>query len=950
MLTAKNCTAAGATKYFTNYYDRGQTRWFGKAAAKLGLVGEIEKEAFENICYGKSPDGSVYLGSKGDPDKRRAGTDFTFSAPKSVSLCALVGGDDRLENAHQIAVEKTLKLIEERYVSTRITRERNVSQIKTGNLAVAEFDHIESRELDPHLHTHALIMNMTQADNEKWYANDLDEIFRNKKHLGTIYQSYLAAEVRELGYEIEHRPHGMFEIKGYERENLVEFSKRRQQILGECPGNSTWQTREDSWHRTRKHKEQISPQELKAKWQEEAKALGIAIVRPGVQTVKPPTQEQPTAKYLNDAIAHCSERSVDFRVQDIEKFILHQRLEIDIAEIKPLCDAHPHLIKLDNSYTTFSALRREDTTIGLMKAGQQQFEPISNAETITDALHNITLNTGQRQAIRLAATTKDRIIAWQGVAGSGKTYALAELKKITDLKGYEIQGFAPSAEAAKVLGDELGVETQTVARKLYSGAEPSSSKQLWVVDEAGLLSSDDALALLHRAERENAKVLLVGDTRQLSAVAAGNPFKSLQAAGMATARLTESQRQKDPNLKVAVDFLADGLTDRGFQQLQQNGSIVAIPKDEFAIQIASEYLALSPPQRAKTLIISSTNDRRREITAAIRDGLHREGSIGPDKFARQLIDYKYTQVEDRYITNYCDGDIIVPIRNYKLLKKGQQYRVEGKHQDTVVLRSPAGEQIETDLNFDKAHYQEQILKVAIGDKLKWTKNDQTQERRNGQQFTIASMTEHLVTISYASGRKEDIDLRELQHIDSALNITTYGSQGKTQERVLVAADGVMNSESFYVAASRAKQELKIYTDSPERLLAMAMESSSNANPRELIGAFNQRQAVFADRSRPIAERQQQTNASTSFRSSFNPSVGELRRTYQYYVEANDLEKAAEIRQIGEKLVSIYLFDGKAPDSFSSDEVSIESCRVPEHLRDENYHQQREPGRNSGWSK
>jgi conjugative relaxase-like TrwC/TraI family protein len=332
MLTAKNCKASTAVQYFTDDYDPGQTRWFGKGASGLGLEGEIDRESFEHICYGRSPDGTKYLGTKGDPDKRRAGTDFTFSAPKSVSLTALVGRDARLEVAHRTAVEMSLKLIEERYAQTRITKNGIVSAIQTGNQVVAQFAHIESRELDPHLHTHALVMNITQAENGKWYANDNDLIFQNKKHLGTIYQAYLAAEVERQGYEIEPRPHGMFEIKGYKLENLIEFSKRRMQILAQCPANSTWQTREDSWDRTRKHKEHISPAELKARWQQEASDLGIEIVKAGVPTVAQPLSLPIAQQYIGDAISHCSERSVDFRVEDIEKFVIAQRLPLDIAD------------------------------------------------------------------------------------------------------------------------------------------------------------------------------------------------------------------------------------------------------------------------------------------------------------------------------------------------------------------------------------------------------------------------------------------------------------------------------------------------------------------------------------------------------------------------------------------------------------------------------------------
>jgi conjugative relaxase-like TrwC/TraI family protein len=354
MLTAKNCQASTAVQYFTDNYERGQTRWFGKGTSRLGLEGEINRTEFENVCYGRSPDGSRYLGTKGDPEKRRAGTDFTFSAPKSVSLSALVGEDNRLLVAHRIAVEKTLALIESCYAQTRITKDKQVAEVKTGNLVVAQFDHIESRELDPHLHTHALVMNLTQSESGKWYANDNDLIFQNKKHLGTIYQAYLAAEVERLGYEIAPRPHGMFEIKGYERENLVEFSKRRMQILAQCPANSTWQTREDSWDRTRKHKEHIPSIDLKARWQQDAAELGIEIVRSGLPQVDRITTAATKDRYIEDAIAHCSDLSVDFRVEDIEKFVIAQRLPLDLTEIKSLCDARSDLIKLDGNYTTFS--------------------------------------------------------------------------------------------------------------------------------------------------------------------------------------------------------------------------------------------------------------------------------------------------------------------------------------------------------------------------------------------------------------------------------------------------------------------------------------------------------------------------------------------------------------------------------------------------------------------
>ena len=166
------------------------------------------------------------------------------------------------------------------------------------------------------------------------------------------------------------------------------------------------------------------------------------------------------------------------------------------------------------------------------------------------------------------------------MAGAGKTYALKQLQLRST--NYNIKGFAPTAEAAKVLGEELGIEAYTVARHLISEQpEEIQPDQLWIVDEAGLLSAKDTYALLQRAKLEQARVILVGDTKQLSAVEAGHPFKSLQQAGMTTAYLQESQRQRDaPELKLAVDLIALGRIEAGFAQLEAHKCIQCHQGDE----------------------------------------------------------------------------------------------------------------------------------------------------------------------------------------------------------------------------------------------------------------------------------------------------------------------------------------------------------------------------------
>jgi conjugative relaxase-like TrwC/TraI family protein len=278
MLTSKNRSAHQAIDYYSQTYDNSglTTRWYGQGAAMLGLSGEIkDKEIFANVCRGRTPDGNGRLGR----NTKRAAIDCTFSAPKSVSLSALVGGDKRLVDAHRQAVEKTLYFMEKQYTQTRVRIGKERPRIKTGNLIAAQFCHYESRELDPHLHTHALVMNLTQTENGRWYSLYNNDIYKNKKLLGRLYQRYLKMEVQKLGYETERRKHGMFEIKGYREEDLIEFSKRRQQIIAKVgEACAKWKTREEAWEITRKAKQFLPLAELKEMWRTQVLDLGIVLV------------------------------------------------------------------------------------------------------------------------------------------------------------------------------------------------------------------------------------------------------------------------------------------------------------------------------------------------------------------------------------------------------------------------------------------------------------------------------------------------------------------------------------------------------------------------------------------------------------------------------------------------------------------------------------------------
>ncbi len=366
------------------------------------------------------------------------------------------------------------------------------------------------------------------------------------------------------------------------------------------------------------------------------------------------------------------------------------------------------------------------------------------------------------------------------------------------------------------------------------------------MDEAGLLSTRDAHALLQTAAEQQARVILVGDTRQLSAVEAGNPFRSLQVAGIATAHLDQSLRQKDAQLKAAVEAIANGDLGSGFHHLDQANSIRAVQSQEERVQIiAQDYLALALDQRQKTLIIANTNAERRSITQAIRQGLQSEGHLAANTFTlTSLKPRNLTIAQAKYAKNYEIGDIVMPMKDYRKqqLARGQQYEVIAI--DTVTnrltLAANDGQRFEIDPSRceRKSIYQIDLIPLAPGDQLRWTRNDRTQGRRNGQMFTIAELdTQGQAIIHDADGKTDCIDLSGRQFADYALVSTTYSSQGKTADRVLTALDQTTSKESFYVAASRAKHEFLIYTTDVAELRKLAAQSRANENASDYVNLF-----------------------------------------------------------------------------------------------------------------
>ena len=896
MLSTSNLKSAQAASYFEkdDYYSHedgpNHSRWIGKGAEQLDLVGGVEQETFQELLKGKSAGGQPLFSRRINPEKRRAATDFTFSAPKSVSVAALVQGDQRVVEAHRMAVDRTLQVLEERFAQTRVTTETGRQTVRTGNMIAAVFPHGTSREAEPQLHSHCVVMNATQLEDGSWYSFSNDSAIMNKKLLGQIYQNELAVELKKIGYAVEQRAHGQFDIKGYSPELLKTFSTRRGQIealmaqwkasgktVRDAEGNriqSDLLLREVANLKTRKAKPQIvEAGQLLQSWRAVLTMQGLSlpelpgeqvdeqmVVGEGEASASAPGNSQAittaSSQVVSDAIAHCGERDAIFRATAIERFAFEHHIgELSVTELGSAIANHSELITVDEDkgkVTTQTALQLELATIRLMQQGKGQVSAIASDDAIAHRFEESSLSEEQRGAIATSCRSLDQVIGWQGAAGAGKTYALNALKEIAEAEGYEVSGYAPSAAAAHELGESLSIETNTVARLLLESAvaEPDSEerqrRKLWLIDEAGLLSMRDARSLLTKAADNDVRIVLVGDTRQLSAVEAGNPFRSLQVGGMVTAHLDQARRQQQAELRQAVQMISQGEISAGIQVLERSGAISEIEDAQArGEQLVSDYLSLSADERQETLLLSGTNANRLALTKQIRTGIQAEGSLGKNVYTMQSLQRKdLTQVQARYVSHYAVDDVIVPIRDYRQqgLKKHQQYRVSAIDTASNLLTVETSDrliQIDPALCDRKAVYTTLAVEVAVGDRLKWTKNNRVAGTRNGQQFTVESITdEGIAQIVNDQDESRTVDLATgAQHVDYAWVSTTYSSQGKTAGAVMALIDSTTHREAFYVATSRAKQRLQLYTASAEALQQLAEQSRTNENVSDYIPLF-----------------------------------------------------------------------------------------------------------------
>lgn len=845
---------AAAVAYFDGALSRGDYYaaeapgvWHGLCAARLGLIGTVERDTFARLMRNENPLTGERLTAR-TRENRRPGTDFTFNAPKGVSLLSAFTDDARIREAFREAVRDTMREIE-RDVKTRIRTNGRDDDRTSGNLAWAEFQHTTARPIDgvpdPHLHTHAFVVNATWDKTEQRYkAVQLGPIVADRPYYEAVFHARLAHGMRRLGYRIERK--GKFwDIAGLPDELLKAFSRRTAEIeaAAEELGYKSAQAKGNLGKRTRQRKtKERSPDEIRQDWQQRAGSAGrqaIAAVTKAAQRADKDHPDMTAKTAMEYALSDAFERAS----VATEKSIFAAALRRGFGDVMPetvraaaeTFELVTGMIDGRKVVTTRHVLEEESRLIGVARAGRLACRAMAANATITDTR----LNAGQKKAVQQIWTSPDRVTAIKGGAGVGKTTLMVEAANGLSKAGHRVAVFAPTSAARDVLKTEGFSGAETLQKLLANQRLQAALKDsvLWV-DEAGLVSVPDMAKLFDLAERLNARVILSGDPQQHASVARGDALRIIaERAGIRPATVNEIVRQKG-TYKEAVQALANGNVAHGWELLASMDAIHELPEETRIDRLASDYLDAVEGNRS-VLVVSPTHAEKDKITTAIRDELRLAGRLGEARPFTVWRELQWTEAQKSDPARYVPGQWVRFTQNAAGIIKGAKLEVIGRSDDNDILaRNAKGETVPLPLakaaNFKV--YAASEKSFAVGDLVRITENGRTP----GGTFVNGAI--HTVTGFDKQGNlvldKTKTLPKDYGAFDHGYASTSVAAQGRTVDTVLIALGTAsipaMSQEQLYVSASRARTECHIYTDDADTVRLAVQRSSHRGSATELL--------------------------------------------------------------------------------------------------------------------
>ncbi len=840
--------------YFKEHLDQGEYYseqgkkegiWYGKGLLSIGLRegSRVDTPTFHALAEGIHPQTGKNVTARKKTD-RRSCYDLVFSAPKSISILALVAPDDRLIEAHHEALDRAFLEVENR-AQARVRKKLSLNAHEnraTGNLISSRFTHRSSRALDPQLHTHCVVFNVTHDPVEnRLKALEASLIYESTALITALYRNELACRVRALGYEIEESPQG-WRIFGVSKEIETLFSKRAQFI------QDLKKEREAQTHlrldnnglallahtaRAEKAKEftdadlyqlqrqQLTPDQWKGLCDLKLKSLQR---QPWVQARESIVQTL-EVRAAKEAVAFAQKQVFERQsVMTRDEFLKHALIasagRAPWTSIQEALRSSP-LIAIGQMLMTPEEKEREQEILAMVQVGNHKVRaPLGDSHQLAP-LADPRYAQQQRAAQEILDSTSSFLFL-SGKAGSGKTTTLKQIIQHTPLS---VRVVAPTSSAAETLRKEVASQSLTVQALLLHDSEDLKNGFL-IVDEAGLLSTKQMHALLRRALDRNTRVLFVGDTRQHHSVESGDALRLLEKySELPQFEISTITRQKEAQYLKAVQALAEGQVTQGLELFEKMGVVRSrgengnpLGAEQRAQAVAQEYFSKTH-EGLSTLIVTPTWAEHERVTRATREVLKKEELLpAMDTPLKVYSSLNFTAIEKQKGNRIEVGHFLSFQAHRGDFRQGELWEVVGRESERLVLKKQKGKPSEIlslhpkGFVFDVMREEEKPF--AAGDLILMKANYRDSKHRipNGSLQMIQKI-EPDGAIHLASGLRLDPQFRQFVH---GYAITSQGSQGKTRDHVILSADSsearALSKNQLYVSASRGTLGITIFTD------------------------------------------------------------------------------------------------------------------------------------------
>lgn len=896
---------AGYYSHEDNYYASGSldSRWMGEGAEKLGLKGEVASADMDAVRQGKLPDGSDLSRMVNGVNKHRSGYDLTFSAPKSVSVMALVGEDRRFIEAHNRAVAVVMQEVE-KLVSARITEEGKTETVLTGNMVAALYNHDTSRDLDPQLHTHALVFNATFAD-EKWrsLASDTrmktgfsENLYATKIALGNLYRSALREDIESMGFEtVTAGKNGLWELKDVP---VDVFSSRSQAIREAAGPDASAKSRDVAALDTRQAKAWADPELLKADWrrrladekfdidgyirQAQARVEVPGTVAGGNSGIHAPDlsggassgeiADEQVRKAVSDTISALSEKKVQFTWSEmlagtvnrlpsapglfeqaragIDAAIEGQRL-IPLDREKGIFTSDIHLLNELSVHQLARTAIQEQTVLVFPERAQERDTPAGDAVSVLmQDKSPVAILSGRGGAQALRERTED-------VAMMARS------------QGREVMVIAADGRSGQFMSESPHLAGHVMLRSQMNADTVLPVQGTVIVDRAERLSLKEMVLLQEKALSVGAQLIFM-DTENRQGT--GNALSVLKEAGIPQYRFYSTQL---PEVRLVSE--ADKRSRYG--------------------QLAQDYVRLSAEGQDVVAQVTGAREQQ-QLTDVIRDARREAGELGREQMTIRVLEPVWLDSKTRHQRdNYRAGMVMEQWDAEKKMMTRHTIDRVAEATNSLVLLGEDGSRLTlkvSQLDGSWSLYRSRTLAVSEGDRIRALGRELKGAIKAKEQFTVTALENGAIRLR--SGERE-FRLPTERAVKLAHDYVEGTGAGTSASRTVLAAVGprALNKQVLN-ALAQSGGEIRIYTPLEAGQAARKVESVSavrlaSDQLRQSTGEANLDTAIQASRERLMSDAEQAVNLA-------------IPRAQQGQVHLSELTLLAEAVKSGQRLADV----------------------------------------------